>query len=89
MSKRENQLRLDLLAFRYLEAVEAGDLNTVDSLWAQADGDAELEDVLHGLNEALATDREEPERIEGAITAALEQHIPALPSVGLPLVRSR
>ncbi len=77
MSERQNQIRLDLLAFRYLEAVEAGDMNTLDSLWDQADGDAELEQVLHGLNEALATDREEQERIEGAITAALEQHIPS------------
>lgn len=77
MSERENQLRLDLFAFRYLEAIEAGDLDMVDSLWAEADEDLELEHLLHELNDALATDDEERARAETAVTLAVEQHMPS------------
>lgn len=77
MSERENQLRLDLFALRYLEAVEAGDLDAVERLWAEADVDLELEHLLHGLNGALAADKEDQVQAEAAVTAAVEQHMPS------------
>jgi RNA polymerase sigma-70 factor (ECF subfamily) len=60
MSDRENPPRLDRFVWRYLQAIETGDLETVATLWAAAAEDPELEEVLHGINEALAATEEQP-----------------------------
>ena len=54
MNRNQDQLRLDLFAVRYLEAMERGDLDTIADLWATAAADPELESLLHKLNEELA-----------------------------------
>jgi hypothetical protein len=53
MNQDQNQIRLDLMAVRYLEATERGDLDTVADLWAAAVTNPELELMLHELNEEL------------------------------------
>ena len=77
MSERENQLRLDLFALHYLEAIESGDLDGVAALWAEAAEDPELEHVLHELNDVLAADGEDQVRAEAVVTAAVERHMPS------------
>ena len=54
MNQDQDQLRLDLMAVRYLEAAERGDLDTIADLWAAAATDPDLELLLHELNEELA-----------------------------------
>jgi hypothetical protein len=53
MKQNVDPLRLDLLAIRYLEATEQGDLNTIADLWAAAASDPEVEALLTELNEEL------------------------------------
>jgi hypothetical protein len=53
MKNDPGQLRLDLMAVRYLEASEHGNLDTIAEIWAAAAADPELELLLHGLNEEL------------------------------------
>jgi len=53
MNQDRHQIRLDLMAVRYLEATERGDLDTITDLWAAAASDPELELLLHELNEEL------------------------------------
>jgi hypothetical protein len=53
MSSDQDQLRLDRMAVRYLEAVEQGDLDTIAGLWADAADDPEVVLLLEELNEAL------------------------------------
>ncbi len=77
MNEREREARLDLFAFRYLEAIQAGDLDAVDMLWAEADEDPELETLLHEVNDVLATEMIDQAHAEAAVTAAVEQHMPS------------
>lgn len=53
MNQDRDQIRLDLMAIRYLEATERGDLDTIADLWAAAAANPELELLLHELNEEL------------------------------------
>ena len=53
MNQDQDQIRLDLMAVRYLEATERGDLDTIADLWAAAAANPELELLLHELNEEL------------------------------------
>ena len=53
MNQDQDQIRLDLMAVRYLEATERGDLDTIAELWAEAAANPELELLLHELNEEL------------------------------------
>jgi hypothetical protein len=51
---RANHLRRDLQALRYLDALDAGDLETVAAMWEEASHDPELERTLAELDGALA-----------------------------------
>src|SRR6516162_380776 len=53
MNRDQDQIRLDLMAVRYLEATERGDLDTIADLWTAAASNPELELLLHELNEEL------------------------------------
>ncbi len=46
MTDRERQRQLDLLAIQFVDALEAGDFEAVDRLWAVSATDPELEAVL-------------------------------------------
>jgi hypothetical protein len=77
MNDRQNQLRLDLLVNRYLDAVETGDLETVSRLWAESENDTELQDALHAINEALAAETSDEAAGAAAVTSAVERHMPS------------
>lgn len=79
MRDRETQRRLDAIAMRYLTAVEAGDLDTIGTLWLEAETDVELGEMLHNLNAELVSeyDAEETAKVAGAIESAIEKHMPS------------
>lgn len=54
LTPRENQIRLDAIAVRYLTAVDAGDFDTIARIWEEAAEDFAIEEMLHGLNAELA-----------------------------------
>jgi hypothetical protein len=53
MNESRNHLMRDLQGVRYLEALEAGDLEAVAALWEEASADAELERTLSEIDGAL------------------------------------
>jgi hypothetical protein len=79
MTDRENQCRLDVLAMRYLGALDAGDFHAIEALWKQAEGDPDLGDLLHGLNAELVADRQADTRaaVGREVVAAIEKHMPS------------
>ncbi|HEU5115246.1 MAG TPA: hypothetical protein VFT74_01075, partial [Isosphaeraceae bacterium] len=56
MSDHADRFRRERLAVRYLDALDAGDLDAVVALWEEAATDPELEAVLQELNEGLHTE---------------------------------
>jgi hypothetical protein len=74
MTDRENQKRLDTLAMRYLAAIDAADFDALDELWTQAANDSDLHEMLHGLNETLATD---DESAGNAVVGEIRKHMPS------------
>ena len=54
MNRPGNSLPQDLAALRYLDSVDAGDLETVAALWNAASRDPNLERMLTELDSALA-----------------------------------
>ena len=79
MTDRDKQKRLDRIAMQYLTAVEAGDFDAVGLLWADAETDPDVADVLHGLNAELAAAHEAATRSEigEQIVGAIEAHMPS------------
>ena len=53
MKAPQNDLASDLRALRYLDALNAGDLEAVSDLWQEASHDPELERILAQLDEAM------------------------------------
>lgn len=56
MKNRHGNLPQDLQALRYLDALDAGDLETVAALWDDAADDVELEAMLAEIDDALAVE---------------------------------
>jgi hypothetical protein len=54
MTDHAGPLWRERLALRYLDAHDAGDLDTIAALWEQAGADPELEHLLRELEEGLA-----------------------------------
>lgn len=79
MTERENQKRLDRIAMTYLSAVDAGDFDTIDALWAQAAGDAMLADMLHRLNAHVAAEQDAAQgaALASQLVSAIEAHLPS------------
>jgi hypothetical protein len=79
MTERENQKRLDRLAMTYLSAVDAGDFDAIDALWAEAAGDAALADMLHRLNAHLAAEQDAGQQtaVADQVVAAIAAHMPS------------
>ena len=79
MTNRENQQRLDRLALQYLAAVETEDFDTIDALWKQANEDADLDAMLHGLNAELVAEQDAQEQaaIASAVLDSVEKHMPS------------
>ncbi len=53
MKERRNHLPRDLKALRYLDALNAGDLDAVSNLWEEASHDPELERMLVEIDGAV------------------------------------
>lgn len=53
MSAQADRYWRERTAVRYLDALDAGDLDAIASLWEQAATDPDLEELLHELNEGL------------------------------------
>jgi hypothetical protein len=53
MNQTRRHLSGDLTALRYLDALNAGDLETVASLWEEATDDPQLERILAEVDESL------------------------------------
>lgn len=75
----DRQIRIDLAAARYLEALEAGDAGAIEAIWALAEGDAEmtaaLEQVVDGLIEEQQTAAAD---IAGTVLVdAVAEHFPS------------
>lgn len=79
MTHREKQLQLDLLAMKYLAALEAGDFDALTAFWLQAENDPDLSEMLHGLNAELAADQDAVEAsfAKATLDATIEKHIPS------------
>jgi hypothetical protein len=79
MTERENQLRLDRIALRYLTAIDASDFDAIEALWTQAADDPDLDAMLYGLNAELASEQESQEResVTSAVLEAIEHHLPS------------
>ncbi|MBX9627018.1 MAG: hypothetical protein K2X82_24665 [Gemmataceae bacterium] len=77
MTDRENQRRLDRLAMKYLAAADAGDFDTLDALWDQADRDDDLAEMLFGLHDAVVADQDRDAAAAAAVVGAIEAHLPS------------
>jgi hypothetical protein len=90
---RANHLRRDLQALRYLDALDAGDLETIAAMWEEAGHDPELEQTLAELDgELLSAPIVRPRRsrrwavwcgVAGALAAACVLAILAWPRKGV------
>jgi hypothetical protein len=79
MTDRENQQRLDRLALQYLEALDREDFDALAAFWEQAQEDADLDAMLHGLNAEFAAQQEAQANAALAATVidAIERHLPS------------
>lgn len=79
MTPNPDRVRLELLAARYLEAVELDDFETQEQLWKLAELDPRLVEVFRQVHEDLLAEQDEAEatRTTDAITSAVEQHLPS------------
>jgi len=78
MKEPQNHLPADLKALRYLDALNAGDLEAVAALWEEASRDPELERMLAEVDDALVVEEAR------AIHKANPERVPGLPPQPLP-----
>jgi len=78
MKEPRNHLPSDLKALRYLDALNAGDLEAVAALWEEASRDPELERMLAELDDALFVEG------AGASVIANAEHLRGLLTKHLP-----
>jgi hypothetical protein len=87
MKEPQNHLPRDLKALRYLDALNAGDLEATSALWEEASHDPDLERMLAELDGALFVEeagenrKADIERDQGLI----QKHLPG----GMPFRRPR
>lgn len=74
-----DRVRISLAAARYLDALERDDQAALDTLWAQAAGDAELLAAFHDINVGLLEESQARDRaaVESAVATAVERHLPS------------
>lgn len=79
MTPRDERLRLDLFASRYLDAFESHNFDAMSALWEEAGTDANLEKVLHELHAGLLEEQleQEAQSATNALTEAVTQHLPS------------
>lgn len=74
-----DRLRTELLAARYLEAVEADDFDAQAELWKLAETDPRLVALFRRVHDDLLAEQEEAEaaRATDAVAAAVGRHLPS------------
>lgn len=74
-----DRLQIDLAAAQYLEAFEAGDPTTLERLWADASGDAELLEAYRETHDGLLEEQAagELDAATSAIADAVMKHLPS------------
>jgi hypothetical protein len=79
MSDRGRERQLDLLAIRFADALEVGDFDTVDRLWAMAATDTEREAVIVDTATELADmiDCDARSTAADVVTEAVRRHMPS------------
>ncbi len=80
MSGRDDRFWTERMAVRYLDALDAGDLDSVAKLWEQAAGDPELASLLDDINKGLE-DEEGPgtdfDTDAGRVIEMARRHLPS------------
>jgi hypothetical protein len=56
--RRAEQKRLDRESMRYLHAIDTGDFDTLAAMWDAAGRDADLAEMMHGLNAELVKEQD-------------------------------
>lgn len=84
MTDRERQRQLDLLAIQFVEALEAGDFETIDRLWTTSATDTQLEAVFLETTGELARMYEAEAAVpaDAAVAGAVERNPPRAVSTG-------
>lgn len=60
---RQRQIAIDRACLRFLDALDAGDIDTLAEVWEQAETDAELSQALCELCEAVAEEQEQEQGV--------------------------
>lgn len=88
MSARADRFWRERVAVRYLDALDAGDLEAVGTLWDEAAADPDLEALLHEINEGLDAEEGPGAGFAADVARVLELahgHLPsAFPAEGPP-----
>jgi hypothetical protein len=80
MSAHADRFWRERMAVRYLDALDAADLDTIVALWEQAADDHELNTLLHELNEGLMAEEDIGTDLATDATRVLElarKHLPS------------
>lgn len=79
MTPRQRRIWLDLTCVRFLNAMEADDLDTLVEIWNQAAADPELEAALEEMHAGLVEERaaREAQLATDAVAAAVAKHMPS------------
>lgn len=79
MNTNNRRLQLDLVAARYLDALEQDDFTTMADIWQSALADPELEMVLREIHAGLVEEQtqEAVATSSAALTAAIVKHLPS------------
>lgn len=79
MNPNPERLRRELLAARYLQAVESDDFDAQDALWRLAEAEPELVDIFRQVHDDLIAEQDAAEAAAAtdAIADAVEKHLPS------------
>jgi hypothetical protein len=79
MNPTDRQLELDLVAARYLHALERDDFTAMEDIWRFARADPELEAVLRQVHAGLIEEQADVAvaTVSATLTAAVETHLPS------------
>ena len=86
MNPIDRRLRPDLVAARYLAALERDDFTEMADIWRLALADAELEAILREVHAGLIEEQadEATAAVGASVTAAVEAHLPSAEIVRFP-----
>lgn len=79
MNPNPEILRRELLAAKYLEAVESDDFDSQEAFWTLAESEPELAELFHQVHDDLVAEQDTAETAAAtsAIANAVEKHLPS------------